>query len=53
MANYREGGLQVDHDHRTGEIRGLLCRPCNIALGHVYDDPTRLAGLIEYLKLVN
>lgn len=43
-------GLQVDHDHVTGKIRGLLCRGCNTALGHIYDDKERLIGLIEYLK---
>lgn len=45
-------GLQVDHCHRTGLVRGLLCPRCNTALGHVDDDSNRLAGLITYLDRV-
>lgn len=39
--------LCVDHDHRTGKIRGLLCRTCNYFLGVIHDDPKKLA---EYLN---
>ena len=42
--------LAVDHDHRTGEIRGLLCNPCNLRLGWVEDDPTILNRVAEYLR---
>lgn len=42
-------GLSIDHDHETGKVRGLLCRGCNLALGHVGDDVARLGKLIEYL----
>lgn len=40
----------IDHDHETGEIRGLLCRRCNMGLGYFSDDPVFLKSAIEYLK---
>ncbi|MEV5749276.1 endonuclease VII domain-containing protein [Actinoallomurus sp. NPDC052308] len=39
----------VDHDHVTGERRGVLCFNCNVALGQFKDDPWVLRRAIEYL----
>lgn len=41
--------LHVDHCHTNGQIRGLLCGPCNRALGMVYDNPETLKRMIDYL----
>jgi hypothetical protein len=42
--------FHVDHCHKTGAVRGLLCRGCNHVLGHVCDDPSVLQKAIEYLS---
>lgn len=42
--------LAVDHDHKTGKVRGLLCTACNLALGMVHDDIDVLQQMISYLK---
>ena len=41
--------LSVDHNHRTGEVRGLLCRPCNRVLGIWRDNPQVFLRAAEYL----
>ena len=41
--------LCIDHNHETGEIRGILCGGCNTALGMAGDDPDRLRALATYL----
>jgi hypothetical protein len=40
----------IDHCHRKGHVRGLLCMACNTALGAVNDSPARLWLLIDYLE---
>ena len=40
----------TDHDHNTGKIRGILCVPCNRALGYAEEDIKRLQGLAAYLE---
>lgn len=42
--------LAVDHCHKTGKIRGLLCRYCNQALGILDDDIERMKRAVEYLS---
>jgi hypothetical protein len=41
--------LKVDHCHKTGRIRGLLCSNCNMTLGLIYDDVDILKRMIDYL----
>lgn len=43
--------LFVDHDHKTGKVRGLLCHRCNIVLGHARDEINILEKAIDYLRI--
>ena len=43
----------VDHNHVTGEVRGLLCNHCNTALGHVFEDESILLNMIDYIRKYN
>ena len=42
--------LVVDHDHKTGKVRGILCNNCNTGLGMLQDNPKLLLRAISYLK---
>lgn len=45
--------LAVDHNHSTGEARGLLCSNCNTALGLLKEDKTIIKNLISYIDEYN
>jgi len=42
--------LAIDHNHQTGAIRGLLCSPCNRAIGLLKDDPATIRRAADYLE---
>jgi hypothetical protein len=42
--------LAVDHDHKTGRVRGLLCRRCKQAMGLLNEDRNLLQQMIDYLS---
>lgn len=44
-----EHHLAADHDHKTGEFRGWICRACNRGIGSLADDPARVFAALLYL----
>lgn len=42
--------LVIDHCHTVGTVRGVLCTPCNLILGHAKDNPDTLRALASYLE---
>ena len=49
-ATGKNARLHVDHDHRTGEVRGLLCYGCNIAIGFLEENPDKVQKVLDYLE---
>jgi hypothetical protein len=47
--NGRSGRPNIDHDHVTGKVRGLLCWNCNVAIGHFGDSKQTLVAALSYL----
>jgi hypothetical protein len=50
VCHRRERTLSVDHDHQTGQVRGLLCRKCNAAIGALGDSVETVSRALDYLK---
>ncbi len=49
----RGGGVDVfyvDHDHKTGKVRGLLCNICNRTMGYIGENSGVLEEMIKYLQ---
>jgi hypothetical protein len=46
----RNGTWCVDHDHVTGQVRGLLCNLCNRAVGMLQDDPKIIRAAVRYVE---
>ena len=42
--------FNVDHCHKTGKVRGLLCYPCNVGIGHLGDNFQSVSNAITYLS---
>jgi hypothetical protein len=42
--------LCLDHDHKTGRFRGILCNGCNTALGQFGDNPRIVQKALDYLR---
>jgi DNA-directed RNA polymerase subunit RPC12/RpoP len=39
----------IDHNHKTGKVRGILCNQCNLLLGYAFDDPDILQNAQDYI----
>jgi hypothetical protein len=42
--------LQVDHDHKTGTVRGMICQSCNTAIGLLGDNLDGIMAVVRYLQ---
>lgn len=49
-ARERLGSMHLDHDHKTGRIRGFLCVDCNHGIGKLRDSPELLLRAVVYLR---
>jgi hypothetical protein len=49
ICNKKVEKICVDHDHKTGKIRGLLCHNCNTSIGLLCEDEQNFANAVNYL----
>jgi hypothetical protein len=50
MSCKRAAPLACDHDHQTGEVRGWLCKKCNVGLGLLGDNIAGIRSMLAYLE---
>ena len=50
LLDRRKNGIVIDHNHKTGKVRGILCSPCNYILGNAKDNKKILKEAINYLE---
>lgn len=41
----------IDHDHKSGKVRGILCQSCNLAVGFVRNSPEIATAMAKYLGI--
>jgi hypothetical protein len=44
------GVFHIDHDHKSGKVRGLLCSCCNTGIGFLKDDPRIMRKAADYVE---
>ena len=49
-SNGSRAKFDIDHNHQTGKVRGLLCSHCNRALGFIRDQPETAISMAKYLR---
>lgn len=53
MQSHKINSCCIDHDHKTGKVRGLLCNGCNTAFGLMSEDVNRIRALALYAESFN
>jgi len=48
--NKKKEKFHIDHNHKTGKVRGILCFKCNVAIGHLNDDIKLVKKALRYLR---